>query len=448
MTKFSDNRRAVAVPNHRMTRAARLFGVAGQVVGSAAFNGAAAYAKGQRPQWQSLILTPKNITRLTNQLAQMRGAAMKLGQLLSMDNGDFLPPEVTAILGRLRAEADFMPPKQLRNVLNDAWGDGWRRSFSRFDVRPMAAASIGQVHYAVLNDGREVAIKVQYPGVARSIDSDVANVATILRTARLLPSGFDLSPYLEETKRQLHEETDYLREGAFLADFGALLADNPAFHVPIYHAEWSTDKVLTMSFERGVALDACEDLPQADRDLIATNLFELLVREVADLHRVQTDPNFANYLYDPESKRITLLDFGATRVLPDALVARFDRFLTAGLTSDEFSMQSSIREFGLVDEKTTIHQRTLLKELIDAVFTSLRHGDLDRFEATDTLRRFQNMGFALANTGYIPPAAPMDAAFVYRKTIGLTLLASRLRSNLPTYQMISDNFPIRENVES
>ncbi|NKX42483.1 AarF/ABC1/UbiB kinase family protein, partial [Rhodobacteraceae bacterium R_SAG2] len=104
----------------------------------------------------------------------MRGAAMKLGQLLSMDAGDILPQEFAVILSRLRAEADFMPPRQLKQVLDQNWGEGWQKQFRRFDVRPIAAASIGQVHRAILPDGRDVAVKVQYPGIAQSIDSDLS----------------------------------------------------------------------------------------------------------------------------------------------------------------------------------------------------------------------------------------------------------------------------------
>jgi predicted unusual protein kinase regulating ubiquinone biosynthesis (AarF/ABC1/UbiB family) len=139
---------------------------------------------------------------------------MKLGQMLSLDAGDMLPAELTAILARLRDSAHHMPPAQLQKVLNAEWGADWRRRFAHFDPRPLAAASIGQVHRARLPDGRELAIKVQYPGVAASIDADVDNVATLLRLSNLLPASLDIAPLLEEAKRQLHEEADYVREAA------------------------------------------------------------------------------------------------------------------------------------------------------------------------------------------------------------------------------------------
>lgn len=128
-------------------------------------------ASGERVDLRALALSPENALRLTRELSHMRGAAMKVGQLMSMDAGELLPPEFAAILARLRADAHPMPPRQLRTVLDKAWGEGWYRRFERFDLRPLAAASIGQVHRALTPDGRDLAIKVQFPGVRESIES-------------------------------------------------------------------------------------------------------------------------------------------------------------------------------------------------------------------------------------------------------------------------------------
>ena len=138
-------------------------------------------ARGERPRMTDLLLTPGNARRVTDQLSRMRGAAMKLGQMISLDAGDMLPAELTAILARLREQAHVMPPRQLDQVLARAWGRDWRQRFARFDVRPVAAASIGQVHRATLKSGRELAIKVQYPGVAASVDADIDNVVMVPR---------------------------------------------------------------------------------------------------------------------------------------------------------------------------------------------------------------------------------------------------------------------------
>ena len=180
--------RGVTVPTARVTRLMRLGGLVGGIAGGMLVDGARQVASGKRPTLQDLLMTPANALKVTQQLAQMRGAAMKVGQLLSMDAGDLLPPELAAILGRLRADADHMPPKQLQAVLNAEWGKGWIGRFAHFNVRPIAAASIGQVHRAQTKDGRDLAIKVQYPGIRASIDSDVNNVATLLRVSGQIPN--------------------------------------------------------------------------------------------------------------------------------------------------------------------------------------------------------------------------------------------------------------------
>ena len=169
------------VPTSRLSRFSAFGQLAGGVAGGVIAEGAKRLARGERPQMADLLLTPGNATRVTEQLSRLRGAAMKLGQMISLDAGDLLPAELTAILAKLRDAAHFMPPKQLQTVLAAAWGPNWRRRFARFETTPIAAASIGQVHRAQMHDGRVVAVKVQYPGIAASIDADIDNVATLLR---------------------------------------------------------------------------------------------------------------------------------------------------------------------------------------------------------------------------------------------------------------------------
>ena len=135
-------------------------------------------AQGKRPKANDLLLTPANARRVADQLANLRGAAMKVGQLVSMDAGDVLPPEFTEVLSRLRSDAQAMPAKQVVSVLEDNWGSDWEEKIYHFSYKPLASASIGQVHEAISQKGKRLAIKLQYPGVRKSIDSDVDNVAT------------------------------------------------------------------------------------------------------------------------------------------------------------------------------------------------------------------------------------------------------------------------------
>ena len=158
-----------AVPSGRFARAGAFGRLAGGVAGGMLAEGARRLAQGERPRLGDLILTPGNAARVADRLSHLRGAAMKLSQMISMDAGDLLPPELQTILARLRDQAYRMPPAQLDKVLKAEWGADWRRKFRHFEAAPMAAASIGQVHRATLPDGRVLAIKVQYPGVRDSI---------------------------------------------------------------------------------------------------------------------------------------------------------------------------------------------------------------------------------------------------------------------------------------
>ncbi|AHD11986.1 ABC1 kinase family protein [Phaeobacter gallaeciensis] len=436
--------RAVAVPSGRVSRLARIGGMAAQVAGNAMVGGVQALSQGQRPQLRDLLMTPANARRLTSELARMRGAAMKLGQLMSMESGALLPQELSQILSRLRAEADFMPPKQLRQVLDAAWGEGWRRQFLRFDVRPMAAASIGQVHRAQLRDGREMAIKVQYPGVARSIDSDVANLGSLLRASRLVPGGFDIAPYLEEARRQLHEEVDYDREGRYLADFAAQLNDQPQFQVPEFYPDWSTDAVLAMAYAKGRAVEDAQTAPQEVRDRLMRDLMALMLRELFEFGLMQSDPNFANYLFDAETGRIVLLDFGATRPLAPQVVAQYRALLRAGMRGDAAALTAAAADLGLVapdgmaDEGAmrADHQRRVLA-MITQVFDVLRTAKSYDFADPSLLQQMQAEGMALAEEGMVPPAVPMDVLFVQRKLAGMVLLAGRLGARVPVRALLS-----------
>jgi predicted unusual protein kinase regulating ubiquinone biosynthesis (AarF/ABC1/UbiB family) len=208
-----------AVPAGRLRRLASMARLAGGVAGGMLAEGERQLRAGKRPKARDLLLTPGNARRVTKQLARMRGAAMKLGQILSMDTGDLLPRELAEILARLRADAESMPVKQLQEALREAFGPGWDPALFDFEWRPLAAASIGQVHRIRAPDGRDAVLKIQYPGVAASIDSDVDNIATLLRMSGLLPRHLDIEPLLLDARAQLKDEADYLKEAKYLNRF-------------------------------------------------------------------------------------------------------------------------------------------------------------------------------------------------------------------------------------
>lgn len=422
--------RELAVPAGRLNRLARMGGLTAGVAGRMALGGVQALGRGQRPDMRGLMLTPANVARVTEQLAQMRGAAMKIGQLLSMDTGDVLPPELAQIMARLRDDAHTMPPAQLKRVLAEAWPRGWLTEFQTFDVRPIAAASIGQVHRARLKDGRDLAVKVQYPGVASSIDSDVANVGVLIRLSGLLPRGFELAPYLEQARLQLHEETDYLAEGRHLTEFGALLADDDRFIVPDLVPDWTTGNVLAMSFVEGAPIEMALDAPQETRDRIAGDLIDLTLREIFDWGVMQSDPNFANYRWNAESGKIVLLDFGATRRIAPGVAEQYRGLMRAGLAGDMAAAERSADDIGFLSPDIAPDHRMQILALLAMVFETLRADGRFDFAGTDLPRRMQAAGEVLARSGFVPPPVPIDVLYLQRKFAGVFLLASRLRARV------------------
>ena len=423
--------RATAVPDGRLSRLARLGSLATGVAGGMLAEGARQLAAGKRPKVSELVLTPANARRVANQLAQLRGAAMKVGQLMSMDAGNLLPPELAEILARLREDARTMPMSQVVQVLETHWGKGWEQGFERFSFTPCAAASIGQVHRARTHDGQELAIKLQYPGVRRSIDSDVDNVATLLRVSGLLPKSLDVAPLLEEAKRQLHEEADYRREAENLQRFGSLLADANDFVLPQPVDALTRSDILAMSWVEGVAVESLADAPQALRDRIATLLIGLLFRELFEFRLIQTDPNFANYRFDAASGRLVLLDFGATRPYSGTVVESYRRLMAGAIRGDRAAMSTAAQEIGYFQDTIHAHQRDAVIDLFATACEPLCHAGAYDFGASDLAVRLRDAGLKLSLDRDFWHTPPADALFLHRKLGGLYLLAARLKAQVP-----------------
>ncbi len=417
------------VPHRAFIRNLRISGVAGGILGATLGSAATTLLRGQRPDLAKAALTPANALRLAGGLGELRGAAMKLGQMLSMENGVALPPELTAILGQLQANAPAMPPAQLKTMLTQEWGAGWHRLFQRFEVRPIAAASIGQVHRAVTRDGRTLAIKVQFPGIAQSIDSDIATLGRILRMPGLLPRGLDIAPLLTEARSQLHDEADYQREAAALKAFRTALSGDSAFHVPAPCPEFSTSRILAMEFIESQPIDAAFHAPQAQRNRIASDLIALVLREIFALGRMQTDPNFANYRLGSDS-RIVLLDFGATRTIAPEITAEYRALLRAFLTPDSSAIWQHMTKLGYFRADQPQERQALIVQLALQASAPLRQSAPYDFAHSTLIEDLARAGHELGNAREFWHVPPADLLFLHRKIGGMFLLAQRLGAQI------------------
>ena len=419
-----------SVPSGRIARLARLGSLATGVAGGMLAEGARQWAQGNRPKMGELLLTPANAKRVADELARLRGAAMKVGQLLSMDAGDLLPAELAEILARLRADAKPMPMNQLAKVLEDNWGKNWQQRFQQFSFQPIAAASIGQVHSGHTKDGRHLALKIQYPGVNASIDSDVDNVAALLRLSGFIPKGIDYQPLLAEAKRQLHQEADYLHEASYMHRYHQLLANSPHYTLPTVYDDLCTQHILAMSFMGGSPIEAISYAPQAERDQVMTWLLDLLFREIFEFNLIQTDPNFANYRYDQQNQQLILLDFGATREYSTKIAEGYRQLMQGAVEYDRPKIDAALEQIGFFQDYIRPEQREAVVDLFNQACEPLRWKGAYDFGASSLAGRIRDAGLALSMEKEYWHTPPIDALFFHRKLGGLYLLAAKLRARV------------------
>lgn len=425
-----------AIPTGRLSRFSKVVKMAGGVAGGMLAEGGRQIRAGNRLKARELLLTPANVRRVTDQLADMRGAAMKMGQILSMDTGDLLPKELTDILGRLRSDAKGMPIEQLQQSMVEAYGEDWQELFYGFDFTPIAAASIGQVHRTFSPEGEEIVLKIQYPGVAKSIDSDVDNIATVLRISGLLPKELDIQPLLDDAKIQLKEEADYLKEAEFLAAFGKVLAQDERFVLPQVLHEHTRSNVLAMTYVAGGPIEDVAELAQDERDRVMTALIELMLTELFELKMVQTDPNFANYQYKAETGEIILLDFGATRHFKTSFVNNYKKLLVAAVAGDEAKISAAANRLGYSMGEEGSEYRALILELFTLALEPLCVDEVYDFSRSDIPARMSGLGESIREFSEFWQAPPTDAVYFHRKLGGMFLLASRLKARVNVYQLI------------
>lgn len=408
----------------------------GGLAGGMIREGASNLLAGKPLKPSDLLLTPANAQQVADRLSEMRGAAMKVGQLLSMEAGDYLPPELTQILASLRENAHSMPLGQVALVMQNAWGRGWEDEFERFSFTPLAAASIGQVHEALTNDGQHLAIKIQYPGVRQSIDSDVDNVSTLFSLLRLIPKDFDLSPLLQEAKRQLHQEADYCAEAEHLNNYRRLLADNPAFVMPEVVSERTTQEVLCMTYLKGVPIEQLRNASVEVRNRVASQLAELVLREIFDWGVVQTDSNFGNFRYQTEQQRIGLLDFGATRHYSREFIERLRRLMRAARDQNLAQIEVEAIELGyLRADEAQVYRRGLC-HMINTVAEPFRHSGAYDFASSDLSQRVADIALDLRLKQRYLHLPPTDVLFLHRKIAGTYLLCAHLRAQVDVGRLV------------
>ncbi|HEY1077972.1 MAG TPA: AarF/ABC1/UbiB kinase family protein [Fontimonas sp.] len=284
--------------------------------------------------------------QLAATLGELKGAVMKLGQLASQA-ADFLPKEIAEPLKRLQKDAAPMSYAVIKRQIERELGQPIEQLFRTLDRQPYAAASIGQVHRAVLHDGREAVVKVQYPGVAASCDSDLKQLKLALRTARLVRVDKQvLDQLFEEIRTRLHEELDYVQEAKNMELFRDFYADDPLIVIPSTVPSLCSRQVLTMILEPGDTLDVvAAQYDQELRNQLALRLFHFMGRSLFGLHAVHADPNPGNFAWRPDGA-LVVYDFGCIKRLDAGLIATYRNTVRAALAGQWAAVDIGLIRFG------------------------------------------------------------------------------------------------------
>ena len=390
----------------------------------------------KRPDLKSALISKKNVTATVDTLKNLRGAAMKFGQLLSLDETVILSPDLAAIFAQLQSSGYSMTPSQLKKVLNHNWGDDWLKHFKYFDVRPFAAASIGQVHKATLKSGEVVAIKVQFPGVKQSIDSDLATLKFIMKTSGMLPENFPLEHYLSQCGDLLKRETNYELEAENINLFSGFLNGSKVIHLPKVYNKLSTDQTLTMSFLEGRELSNIMEFDQSARDEISLNLIELLFNEIFNFKMVQTDPNLANFLLTRGGKSICILDFGACCRVSEDTYRLYKELLSVALSLDLNCIKSFLQEKNFIPQETSMAGTKFLENIISVTINELSKDETFDFQKSKVFQLIVQENLNLYFDLIPSSVLGSDFIFIQRKIFGLILFFRSIGTKLPLLKIL------------
>jgi predicted unusual protein kinase regulating ubiquinone biosynthesis (AarF/ABC1/UbiB family) len=317
--------------------------------------------------------------KMVSTLGEMKGAAMKIGQMASFIDVDFLPPEYREIyqdqLAKLRTHAPAMPWEKVERVLEEEYDQSPERVFAEIEKEAFAAASIGQVHRAILHDGQKVAVKVQYPGIADALESDMANAGIIVRLAKVLAPGLDAKAVASELKERVLEELDYEFEAQNQRAFARAYEGHPFIFVPKVHSRLSRRRVLVSDYVEGRGFDEVKELAQDERDIFGEIVYRFCFGSIYHLQHFNADTHPGNYLL-MEDGRVAFLDFGMTKKLTEQQIELEQRAVDAAVHDDPEALREALHVLGFVSDPDKVDAERLMTHVQMVGGWYLQDGDV------------------------------------------------------------------------
>ena len=357
------------IPKGRVRRSAKLGSVVGmqgaRYAGTKATNVARSEEGGKERLEQRHLETAM---KMVGALGQMKGAAMKLGQFASFIDTEFIPEEYREIyqeqLAKLRTDAPAMPWEKVVKVLEEEYeGEPLSELFADFEEEAFAAASIGQVHRATLHDGRAVAVKIQYPGVAEALEADLRNAGMIMRLARAIAPGLDAKAVAAELRLRVMEELDYEYEAQSHRSFARAYRGHPFIHVPDVITRLSRRRVLVTEYVEGIGFEEVKQLPQEERNQFGEIVFRFCFGSIYHLQMFNADAHPGNYILMPDG-RVAFLDFGMTKRLDAEQIELEQRAIDAATRRDPEALREALHDLGFVKNPSKFDAERLMEHVM------------------------------------------------------------------------------------
>ncbi len=298
----------------------------------------------------------ENANEVFKEFTKLRGTALKIAQGMSMDQG-FLPEEFAEVMTQAQYSVPPINKALVRTIIKRELGDYPEKIFAKFDAEAFAAASIGQVHKAELKDGRKVAVKIQYPNVRETIDSDMAVAKQLAK--RIIKKGSDIDPYFNEIRDTLLEETDYINEGAQIDEFRKRFGSDTII-IPEWIQEYSTEKVLTMTFIEGRHMGDFlkEDPSQEERNHFGQLIWNFFHEEIRVGGAVHADTHPGNFLFTYDGK-LGVIDFGCVKLFPDEFFKNYLKLLPTHLADDQDAIRDLYIKLDVINPSAKEQEREL-----------------------------------------------------------------------------------------